>query len=163
MGDLQTAIPVPTDNGLGVSAVVVKDGTHHGRRGTHDAGAGVGKESFHAMPTVVLAAGTAGGLKINFLAGGLADVADDEIASEPVEAPTPRVAQAVGPDFGAEWIGGRNPVTGVGVDIETEHFAEQGTEGLGIVRRVARAAAVAGAGVELEEAVGGIAGMKGQP
>ena len=40
-------------------------------------------------------------------------------------------------------------------------LAEQGTECLGIVRRVARA--VAGAGVELEEAVGEIAGMKGQP
>ena len=119
---------------------------------------GLVEEALGRRPAVI----RAGAAEVDLLEGGLADIADKEVAEAAVEAVAERVAQAGGVepgpggaagdavDYGR--IVGRDGVVparigreGVGVDIEAQDLAERGVEAL---RRPRIDAAVAGRDVE---------------
>ena len=93
--------------------------------------------------------------EVDLLFGVLADVADDQIAGAPVEGEAPRIAQPVGPDLrtpprpGREWIARWDRVAATGAGRDPQHLAEQDVRVLAIVVRVALAAAVTNADVEI--------------
>src|SRR5207237_2463606 len=72
-------------------------------------------------------------MEVDLLPRVLADVADPEVSRRPIEAVAPRVAQALGPHR-------RLPA---GPGVEPDHLAEERSAALGVVVRVAGAAAVA--------------------
>ncbi len=128
------------------------------------AGRVVAVESLHQPPAVVLAPAGAGRSEVDLLPEVLAHVADQQVAGRAVEAPPPRVAQAVGPDLVAagrahEGVRPRNRVRSRrglpaghrarSADVEAQELAEQDVLVLGVVGRVASRAAVARAHVEV--------------
>src|ERR1051325_9198604 len=138
---------IAAGDGAAEGVAVFEDG--HGQAGGGAAHGVVTVEAFHDGPAVVLAAGAAGGLEVDFFVDVLADVADPEVAGLAVEGEAPRVAQAVRPDLPAR---GEGVARGDGirrpVDVDAEDLAEELVEVLSAVGGGAGAAAVAAAGVE---------------
>src|SRR3989449_6785696 len=62
--------------------------------------AGEASGPLHEAPAVVLATRAGGRLEVHLLTGALADVGDEEIPPQPVEAEPPGVAETVRPDLG---------------------------------------------------------------
>ena len=114
------------------------------RRKVHDVVVGT-----LAIPPAVVAAAGAGGLVVDFLPSGLADISDDHRAGSAtpgiVKAESPRIAQTDRPDFRKdiaapdEGIVARHYVAGrvgcVHRDVETQHLPEQAE---GVLREVER-------------------------
>src|SRR4051812_1322661 len=111
--------------------------------------------SLEDAPAVVAAAAAASRLEIDLFPCVLADVRDEEVAGQPIEAETPRVAQAEGPDLrsrragrAGEGIRGRNHIA-VAAHVEPKDLSAQVREGLSGLERVAAAAAVADGEVQV--------------
>src|SRR3989442_5449610 len=108
-------------------------------------------------PAVVLATRAGGRLEVDSLTVVLADVGDEEIPRQPVEAEPPGVAETVRPDLGPrarrapEGVRCRDRIGSGAVHVDAEDLAEELAEILGAVAGIARAAAVAHA--DIEEAV----------
>ena len=118
-----------------------------------------------AQPPAVVAAARADRLPVHFFARGLADVGDHQRAGAAVrpvvEVVAPRIAQAERPDLRQR--GDRLPIdervvvghavaARIGVrhvDVDAQHLAEQRVRVLRVVQRIAAAAAVAQADVEI--------------
>src|SRR3989442_13137102 len=119
--------------------------------------AGEASGPLHEAPAVVLATRAGGRLEVHLLTGALADVGDEEIPPQPVEAEPPRVAETVRPDLGPrarrapEGVGRRDRVGSGAVHVDAADLAEELTEILGAVAGIAPAASVAHA--DIEEAV----------
>ena len=98
--------------------------------------------AFVDAPTVVCAA-DARQLKIDLFPALIADIANVHVAGRAVEAESPRVAQAVRPDFVArvgvadKGIVWRNCVGRVSIHIKTQNGAEQDVAALPGAQRVA--------------------------
>ena len=115
--------------------------------------------ALHVVPAVVHApaAATRRRRPVDLLPRILADVADPQVAGDPVERPAPRIAQPERPDLvGAgladERIRRGDAVALAGsrsVDVDPEHLAEQARAVLGVVLGVAAGAAVAHPDVEV--------------
>src|SRR5204863_6596259 len=113
--------------------------------------------AFHAGPAVVLSAGRRAQLEVDLFPVVLADVADPEVAGGGVEREAPRVAEAPGPDLGTgaaladERVGRRDGVRLAGrrLGVDAEDLPEQHALVLRVVARVAIAASVAHADVEV--------------
>ena len=109
----------------------------------------------HAAPAVVLAATAGGALEIDLLACLLADITDEQITVEPVEAEAPRVAETVDPDLVKriavtdKWIIRRDRIGVSCVDINTQDLAEQCIEALAVVVGVLDTASIPGRDVEV--------------
>src|SRR2546427_9841729 len=119
--------------------------------------AGEASGPLHEAPAVVLATRAGGRLEVHLLTGALADVGDEEIPPQPVEAEPPGVAETVRPDLGPrarrapEGVRCRDRIGSGAVHVDAEDLAEELAEILGAVAGIARAAAVAQA--DIEEAV----------
>ena len=98
----------------------------------------------------------AAGRHVDLLPGGLADVADEELARHPIEGKAKRVAQPEGVDLltarrpSREGIVGRDPVRerARSVDVDPEDLSEQVVDVLRSIAGVVAGAAVAHADVE---------------
>ena len=167
VGILAAAVDVAAAYRAAIGMAVFIDG--EGVVGDGAAAAGVvGVVAFVAAPAVVDAAGRPGRLKIDLFPGVLPHVGNPEVAGEAVEASAPGVAHAHGPDFVAG--GGAAAHVGVvvgngvaaaaqahavwrdagaAVDVDAADFAQEGGEGLGVVLRVAAAAAITQGDVEV--------------
>ena len=116
---------------------------------------GIATRAFPYAPSEILAARTCGRDEVDLLALALADIAQEEIAGQPVERHAPRVAQAIGEDFGEhagdthEWIVGGNRVRRAAVDVDAQELPEQRAQRLAAVERIVAAAAVAMCAVEI--------------
>lgn len=113
-------------------------------------------QALRAVPSVIFAACACAGLKVDFFVIFLAYIGNPEVASGSIETESPRITQAVGPDFGLgsgaihEWIGWRNLyAAGLGLHIDTQHLAEQRAEVLAITHRVAAGASIPHADIQV--------------
>ena len=166
VGNRGAAVHVAARDGAAIVFVVVlEDGQRvrgiaaHGDREVAPGVAAVAAQGpFHELPSVVLAAPARQGLKVDLLAGALSDVADVEVAREPVEREPPGVAQAEGPGLGrarrpdVRVVGGDAVVrraVHVLVDVDAQQLAEQRVARLRVALRVVGVAAVAHADVEV--------------
>ena len=157
--NLRAAIAIAAHDGATTAAVVVVENRQNRGDVAEGHAAGVGAKTFVEPPAVVLAAGARHGSVINLfmrIRRPLPDIADPQVAREPVEAEPPRIAQAIRPDFGQRAVGGDERIArrdGVVrrkiVHVDAQHFAEQRAEVLRIVRRVAARSAVARSDVEI--------------
>src|SRR3989441_4951042 len=108
--------------------------------------AGEASGPLHEAPAVVLATRAGGRLEVPLLTGALADVGDEEIPPQPVEAEPPGVAETVRPDPGPrarrapEGVRCRDRVGSGAVHVDAEDLAEELTEILGAVAGIAPAA-----------------------
>src|SRR5262249_39523572 len=91
----------------------------------------------------------------DFLPGILTHVSHEQtLAHSAIEGKSPRVAEAVGPDFAFraidanEWVIGRNRIGRARVDIDAEHLAEQRAEFLAVPLRIAGRAPITGTDVK---------------
>src|SRR3954451_24266155 len=152
--DLRAAVAIAAGDGAGAAGVGVLE-QREGDAGIDAVGGRVvAVHPFHLSPAVVFAADARRRLEIDFLERVLADVSDPEVAGGAIETETPRIAQAVRPDFAApagtqiERIRGRNGVRRAVIDIDAQDLAEELIDVLGVVVRIAAGAAVSGADVQ---------------
>src|SRR5262245_31935409 len=80
------------------------EGEHAGRHACRRRAAAAGRYAggivtLEAIPAVVHAAGSAGGLEVDFLEAVLSDVGDEQVAGAAIEREAPRIAQSEVPDF----------------------------------------------------------------
>ncbi|MNK94488.1 hypothetical protein D3C87_1146900 [compost metagenome] len=135
--------------------VVVRDGGQYQPR-LVAAGAVVALRAFHDVPAIVVAR-LAHGAHVDFFQVGLAHIGDVQQLGRHVEGIAPWVAQAVGPDFRTPACRGkrvarRNGVRlggAAGVDVQAQQLAQQYIRVLRIAWRVARAAAIARARIQI--------------
>ena len=146
-GDGVAAVDDAGDDGGAADVAIPGDGVSE-----IGVGADVLTEAVGALldvPAVVLAELDA----VDLLPHVLADVAGPQVAGAAVEAEAPGVTQAPRVDLGPTAASGEGVVGGdrigvTAVDVEAQHFTEQGVGVLGVALRVARAAAVAEAEVQ---------------
>jgi len=142
--------PVPVaarDRAVAARVVILEDREGQGpvvavRRGVE------ALASLHPAPPVVDAPRTAGRLEVHLLPAALADVGDEQVPGEAVEAEAPRVTQPEGPDLVPERVAGGH-VRRRAVHVETQELPQERAEVLRIVPGIPAAPAVADTDVEV--------------
>ena len=99
VGHGAAAVHVAAGDRAPLAVIVLEDRQRHPRLIAAGARRVAVPVALDDVPAVVLAAGAAGRLEVDFFEAVLADVADVEIAGGTVEAEAPRIAQPVRPDL----------------------------------------------------------------
>ena len=130
---LLAPINLPAGDGAAIFRMVVHCGWHHETFGTAGIPA-VALIAFHNVPAVVLSAAAGCILEIHFLNGILAHIGQIQIPGQAVEAETPGVSQAQGPDLFPcpgernKRIVRRDAIGRACVHINSQHLARQGIQ-----------------------------------
>src|SRR5215216_1694888 len=131
-------IDIATGNNAPLFVTEPGDGCH--KRVT--APSGVARGPLHQIPAIVLSARTRRRLVVDFLVRRRPNVADPQVARDPIETKAPGVAQSKRPDLGARprlvgvGVVGRDcvpEVVGHLVDVDAQDLAEQGPQILAIL------------------------------
>src|SRR5215203_5977394 len=133
------APPLDIATGNNAPLIVIEPGDGRHKRVT--APSGVARGPLHQIPAKVLSARTRRGFVVDFLVRRRPNVADPQVARDPIETKAPGVAQSKRPDLGARprlvgvGVVGRDcvpEVVGHLVDVDAQDLAEQGAQILAI-------------------------------
>src|SRR5215212_529826 len=134
------APPIDIATGNNAPLIVIKPGDGRHKRVT--APSGVARGPLHQIPAIVLSASTRRRLVVDFLVRRRPNVADPQVARDPIETKAPGVAQSKRPDLGARsllvdvGVVGRDcvpEVVGHQIDVDAQDLAEQGAQILAIL------------------------------